>query len=305
MGETAQLTLRSPVPEDAPAISELCNAITSDLYGEDDVDAQAVRGWFSLPDVELRIAERDGEFVAYADVSSEGGERFNVDLRVPLGGDGLAADALLRDAEEWARAHAKPDAVIRAFTPERNGTAVDALTRAGYRVVRHSFTMEIELRDEFAPVEPPEGIAFRTFDPDRDERRVYDCLNDAFAENWGHRPEPIEHWRARTIAGDRFDPELWWLADDGDDLAGFSLNGWHFSGDPRCGWVATLGVRRPWRRRGLGVALLLHSFADFQRRGATRVGLGVDAENPTGAVRLYERVGMRAVRRNDTYEKTL
>jgi mycothiol synthase len=64
-----------------------------------------------------------------------------------------------------------------------------------------------------------------------------------------------------------------------------------------------LGVRRRWRRRGLGLALLLQSFTDFRRRGATRVGLGVDAESPTGAVSLYEQAGMQVVRRNDAYEK--
>ena len=71
------------------------------------------------------------------------------------------------------------------------------------------------------------------------------------------------------------------------------------------GWVGILGVRLSWRRRGLATALLQHSFRDFRARGATRVGLGVDAENTTGAVRLYERVGMQVVRRDDTYEKTL
>ena len=89
------------------------------------------------------------------------------------------------------------------------------------------------------------------------------------------------------------------------ELAAFSANNWHASGDPRFGWIGVLGVRPRWRRRGLATALLHQSFRDFRRRGATRVGLGVDAENMTGAVRLYERVGMHVVRRNDTYEKRL
>jgi ribosomal protein S18 acetylase RimI-like enzyme len=64
-------------------------------------------------------------------------------------------------------------------------------------------------------------------------------------------------------------------------------------------------VRPPWRRRGLGRALLLSSFEEFRRRGSSRVGLGVDTENATGAVRMYEEAGMRAVRRNDSYELKL
>ena len=71
------------------------------------------------------------------------------------------------------------------------------------------------------------------------------------------------------------------------------------------GWVSVLGVRPRWRRRGLASALLLHAFGEFHRRGRKRVGLGVDAENTTGAVALYERVGMRPVRRFDTWERPL
>jgi ribosomal protein S18 acetylase RimI-like enzyme len=128
---------------------------------------------------------------------------------------------------------------------------------------------------------------------------------DSFADHWDFRPQSFAQWRGFTVDREDFDPSLWWLVEDRGELAALSLNRWHFSGDPRFGWVEVLGVRPPWRRRGLGAALLRHSFQDFRARGATRVGLGVDAENTTGAVRLYERVGMRVVRRNDIYEKTL
>ena len=72
-------------------------------------------------------------------------------------------------------------------------------------------------------------------------------------------------------------------------------------GEPGLGWVGILGVRSPWRRRGLGDALLRASFAALYERGLRRVGLGVDTENVTGALRLYERAGMRAVRRTDSW----
>ena len=134
---------------------------------------------------------------------------------------------------------------------------------------------------------------------------MYECAQESFADHWDFRRIPFDVWRSFMAADSRFDPELWWLAEDGDELAGVCLNFWHFSGDPTFGWIGTLGVRRPWRRRGLGLALLRHSFVDFKRRGATRVGLGVDAENTTGAVRLYERAGMRPVRRNDAYDRAL
>jgi len=128
---------------------------------------------------------------------------------------------------------------------------------------------------------------------------------DSFADHWDFRRMPYEVWRSYSTDAHRYDPSLWWLVEDGGELAAISLNSWHFSGDPRFGWVHVLGVRPRWRKRGLGTALLRHSFRDFRDRGATRVGLGVDGENTTGAVRLYKQVGMREVRRNETFEKTL
>jgi ribosomal protein S18 acetylase RimI-like enzyme len=64
-------------------------------------------------------------------------------------------------------------------------------------------------------------------------------------------------------------------------------------------------VRRPWRQRGLGLALLLHSFNNFYQRGDRAVGLGVDAQSLTGATRLYEKAGMRVTRQHDLYEKII
>jgi mycothiol synthase len=71
------------------------------------------------------------------------------------------------------------------------------------------------------------------------------------------------------------------------------------------GWIHTLGVLRPWRRHGLGQALLYHAFAEFYRRGINNVYLGVDAQSLTGATRLYERAGMHVVRLFKAYEKEL
>src|SRR5216683_6438886 len=98
-----------------------------------------------------------------------------------------------------------------------------------------------------------------------------------------------------------FDPSLWFLALDGNEIAGASL----CTNQGDYGWVDTLAVRRPWRRKGLGMALLLHSFAEFYRRSKNKIGLGVDSQNLTGATRLYERAGMHVARIHITYEKEL
>jgi GNAT superfamily N-acetyltransferase len=88
----------------------------------------------------------------------------------------------------------------------------------------------------------------------------------------------------------------------GDEIAGV------LRGEPNrfgTGWVGALGVREGWRKRGIGLALLRHAFAEFHRRGETRIALGVDAQNPTGATRLYERAGMRVAYEAIAFEKEL
>jgi ribosomal protein S18 acetylase RimI-like enzyme len=124
---------------------------------------------------------------------------------------------------------------------------------------------------------------------------------EAFADEPDFEREAFEHWHERRVADPDLDPGLWLLACQDDDIAGFSLASLSSEG----GFVDALGVRSPWRRRGLGLALLTRSFAGVYDRGARRVGLGVAADNPTGAVQLYERAGMRVAFRVDRYEKAL
>jgi len=301
------IEVRAATQEDAAGIAELCNVLSRTLYDTGDVDAVEVREWFDRPELELFAVDQGGHIVGYADVScDEDGTRFPIDIRAApsVRGSG-ATDALLNAAEESARRRAKPGAVLRGYAPERDEELQETYRNRRFALIRHSFFMEVDLPE--TPEEPvwPEGIAVREYDPGRDEQAAYECSQESFADHWDFHPLPIERWRAYNVESARFEPELWWLAEDGGQLAAVCLNAWHWSGDPAFGWIGTLGVRCPWRKRGLGRALLLHSFADFKRRGATRVGLGVDAENTTGAVRLYESVGMRQVQRNDTYEKPL
>jgi ribosomal protein S18 acetylase RimI-like enzyme len=104
---------------------------------------------------------------------------------------------------------------------------------------------------------------------------------------------------------EEFDPTLLFLAMDGDEIAGVNICRPHAYNDREVGWVGTLGVRRPWRKQGIGLALLRHSFNEFYRRGYRKVGLGVDAQNLTGALHLYETAGMHVHRAFDQYEKEL
>jgi mycothiol synthase len=290
------VALRTPTVDDVPAITAFLDEHGRAAIGESEIGEAEVRHWLTIPTLWFQVAERDGRLVGYLDLGTEDDEHFVADARA-LERD--AADALIGAAE--ARAGSGR---IHGVVQGDDDLMRSAFEDGGYRLVRHSFQMRIDFDEELPEPEWPDGLTVRNFRPG-DEERVYAASQEAFADHWDFHPQSFEQWRAFTLDRHDFDPALWWLAEDGDELAGISLNSWHFSGDPQFGWVHILGVRRPWRRRGLASALLLQSFRDFRERGATRAGLGVDAENTTGAVRIYERAGMRPVRRNDLYEKTL
>jgi mycothiol synthase len=288
--------LRTPTADDATVIAAFLDEHGRSAIGESEIGEAEVRHWLTMPELWFQVAEREGRIVGYLDLVSAGDGYFAADVRAL---DREAADTLVAAAEARAgrgRIHGVAqgdDDLMRTVYEE-----------AGYEPVRHSFEMRIELDGDVPEPEWPEGLAVRNFRP-RDEERVHAAQQEAFADGWEFHPQTFEQWRAYTLDRHDFEPGLWWLVEDGDELAGFSLNCWHLSGDPRFGWVHQLGVRRPWRRRGLASSLLRQSFRDFRERGATRVGLGVDGESPTGAVGVYERAGMQIVRRNDTYEKRL
>jgi mycothiol synthase len=161
--------------------------------------------------------------------------------------------------------------------------------------------MLVEHQAEPAEPEWPEGFRVTTFESG-DERAFHAALNEAFAEEWNFVPQSFEVWAERRINVPDFDPTTWFIVREGDEIAGV------LRGDPERGgaaWVGALGVRPRWRKRGLGLALLRHAFAEFYRRGQPRVGLGVDAQNPSGATRLYERAGMHITYEAVAFKKEL
>jgi mycothiol synthase len=255
-----------------------------------------VRHWFGIPDIWIRVVERDGRLVGYVDSVKRRGGATELDIRTV---ERDVAKALLAEAE--AGAGSGP---IRVVVQGDDEVLREAVEGEGFQAIRHSYQMRIALTDDVPAPQWPDGIVVRSMRGD-DEERVYEANTEAFADDFYFVQQPFEEWHADAFGRENFDPTLVWLAEDDGELAGFSVNSWHASGDPEFGWIGSLGVRPRWRRRGLATALLRHSFRDFRSRGATRVGLGVDAQNTTGAVKLYERVGMQVARRNDTYEKRL
>jgi mycothiol synthase len=296
--------LRAPTADDAAPIADFLNEHALAVHGESDIDVDEVRHWFMFDNLWLRVAERAGRIVGYVDAAADGGEpaRWDIDARA-LEAD--VATGLVAAAEEHALASAAERPLkLRGFVAASHDVDCAAFAARGFAPIRSSFQMRIDLDGAPPPPEWPGGVSGRAM-REGEEQRLYEAHQESFEDHWGYRRTPKEEWRRFLRDAPRFDPTLWFVAEDGDEVAGVALCAWHHSGDPRFGWINVLGVRRPWRKRGLGLALLLHAFAEFERRGASRVGLGVDAENTTGAVRLYERAGMSVARRSDTYEKIL
>jgi mycothiol synthase len=186
---------------------------------------------------------------------------------------------------------------IHQFALGPDSAAASLLTSHGYRDVRHFYDMAIEL--DAAPEVPDAGVeVFR----EDDARAFHDALDEAFQDHWEHHGRGFDEWWNRHRANPNFDPSLWFLVRDGDEVVAVCRNEANRNGG---GYVGAIGVRRPWRGKGYAKALLLYTFREFFQRGTTRVTLGVDAESPTGATHLYERVGMHVEAENVVFEKTV
>jgi ribosomal protein S18 acetylase RimI-like enzyme len=197
----------------------------------------------------------------------------------------------------------------RVGTYRQADRAKELFLNLGYQHIRSSYQMRINM--DTPPAEPQwaPGITLRTYNPETDLEAVYRAVDESFRDHFGHVDAPYEEGLKRfqhfMTGYDGFDPTLWFLAMDGNEIAGISLCRDRAFDNPEVGWVSTLGVRRPWRKRGIGLALLRHSFCELYRRGKRMAGLGVDAQNLTGALRLYENAGMHAHQAFDQFEKEI
>lgn len=304
---------------DAQAVLDLCTTAALAEYGTSDLTYQMAResyntaGFHAATDARI-VVDANGAtagLVEYYDTAEGHVAPFvYVRVRPDLLETGIG-EALLRWAEVRGVAtlpFVEPGLrmALHASAAGVNTAMQGVFERSGWETERVFWTMEIELGDEPpASATLPDGITLRTTVEGVDEPSVYAAEVETFADHFGYLPRSYETWLQWQTAMYSYDPSLWFLAVDGDEIAGFSLCLREAPGRPDVGWVSVLGVRRPWRGRGLGQALLQHSFRELHHRGQRRVGLGVDSQNLTGATRLYERVGMRVVRDGRSYERVL
>ena len=290
-------TTREPAREDAEAVTALISACQIADTGASDMSVEEMLDdWHTLDLAEeaVIVTAPDGQIAAYADVFNRSFVIVSVYGYVHPDYRGVGIGSyLVAWGERWTRdrmpqAQENARVVVQHYINSANEGARRLLEGSGYTPVRGIYVMEAEL-DEASPLPHwPADISLRTFVPGKDERVVYEAVEDAFKDLWGRPRNPFERF-VRETEKESFDPSLWFLAVEGGEIAGITLCK-TLAGE---GWVDVVGVRRPWRNRGLGLALLRHAFTEYHRRGTHRVSLSVDAESVTGAPRLYGRAGMR------------
>jgi mycothiol synthase len=304
--------------DDLPGVVELFRLADLEDLGEPDMNETAMRQEWEDPALDLAgdtwllfeapEAHREVIPVAYATLLGRDMHRQLQTWGVvrPDHRDRGLGSCLLDLVEARAGEHVPlaPDddgVVLRSDVVGPDQPAHRLLEARGFRLVRHFWRMDVKLSDDIpGPTEIP-GVRFRTFVQGRDERAIHAAHQEAFAENWGFVVLRFEEWSQERLGASAFNPDLWFVAEDGDEVAGFLMA----VDEEGKIWIATLGVRAKWRRRGIGEALIRHAFREFSRRGYADVGLGVDSANETGATHLYERVGMHVTRQYDAYEKWL
>jgi mycothiol synthase len=289
--------MRAPAHEDAEAVAALISACQIADTGASDVSLdELLDDWHTidLDDEAVIVTAPDGHIAGYADVLNRSFVMVSVYGYVhPDYRDQGVGSFLVAWGERWTRdrmQHAPENArvVVQHYINTANEAACRLLESSGYAPVRGVYVMETAFDAAPPPPRWPVDISVRTFVPHQDERIVYEAVEDAFRDLWGRPRNPFERFLQETEK-ESFDPSLWFLAVDGDEIAGVTLCK-TLAGE---GWVTVVGVRRPWRNRGLGLALLRHAFTEFYRHGIHKVSLSVDAESITGAPRLYGRAGMR------------
>jgi len=290
-------TTRAPTREDAEAVATLISACQIADTGETDMSVEELLDdWhpLDLDEEAVVVITPDRTIAAYADVLNRSFVTVSVYGYVHPDHRGVGIGAyLVAWGEHWTRdrmsqAPENARVVAQNYINSANADGRRLLEASGYIPVRGIYVMETRL--DGAPPQPrwPEGISVRTFVSDQDERAVFEAVEDAFRDTWGRPRSTFDRFVRMTVT-ESFDPSLWFLALEGDEIAGVTLCK-TLAGE---GWVDVVGVRRPWRNRGLGLPLLRHSLGEYQRRATRKVSLSVDAESITGAPRRYGRAGMR------------
>jgi len=249
------------------------------------------------------VVSSDGRIAAYADLQRRGPVQFDVAFYTASGHPQTEIGTHLLEQAQ-GRAVAVTDKRVRLIgrVGGDNESATQSFEQAGFIPGLTFLLMEIGM--DSPPVAPdwPAGIHVRPFARGKDEQAAYQVDEEVSLDKGYHTPMTFEEWSRRmSLNRLAFDPSLWLLACDGDQVIGVALN--ILSRETGIGWVDHLGVLREWRGQGVGTALLQHTFGLFYGRGIHKVKLSVDSGSLTNAPRLYEHAGMRTTQKYHIFSK--
>jgi mycothiol synthase len=288
---------RPATTADVSAIQRLVTACERELQGRSETDLDAVAAVLARPGLDpvsdtLLVHDSAGDLIAWAWVN----RRSEVDVHPDHRGRRLGSSLL---AWVEARARQSDSQRIVQTVPDRDRAATALLRSHGYEPMVTAWMLEIAMPTEPAVPEPPAGITVRSFQPG-DEPAVYQLTEDAFDE-WQERRKSYQEWAVLTVERATFAPALSCVAFDGDQLVGAVLSLDLPYADE--GYVERVAVRRDHRNQGIARVLLRHAFRGFYQQGRRTCTLWTHSD--TGALSLYERVGMTVRQSSTVYRKVL
>lgn len=296
------LTFRRATDDDLSRAAAVFAAEEQAVRGRVTMGVDELRDWWRMFDLDSGswlVEDEEERPVAFSSLMQRGDEFetwTSVDPR--FAGRGVSTE-LLRRAEEAARDRGAKR--LKAGMLAGNEAARSLLESLGFHEVRRFYRMQIDFDREPPAPAVVDGIALVPFER-RHARAYHAALDEGFEDEWGFVPMPFEEWERLRLDAPESDTSAWFVAWDGGEIAGvIRCDASKFGG----GFVGALAVRKPWRGRGIGMALLRRAFVEFHERGAPHVSLGVDAQNATGATRLYERAGMRVMTEDVVFAKDL
>ena len=305
---------RAPRMEELEAVVAMIAVCDIADTGEQDYSKEELRDdWqrehFNLAANARIVLNPQGDVVGYIDVCYFRGGMF-----INPNGNTLPvyrSSGIEQYLYQWAEYHAREFALAekasggleieRMWTLSTSEHVNALLEKQGFGVVRREVEMEIEMEQEPAAPQWPNGINVRTLVVVNDAQNIHRIIQDSFSVLTGHCYQPFEQWEADAIHRNDFDPTLVFVAEAAGEIVGVAMGYNSESG----GWIRQVAVERQWRGRGIALQLIRTVLGEFYRRGTRKVGLSVDPQNVTGALRVYERAGMHVRRQYYTYDRKL
>lgn len=301
------VTITHPHKEDAQEISNMIVLCDIDDFGVPDITLDDLLSMWSTIPIETNAwvaRSSDQKIIGYAFLDQRGANRMDtcVFVHPEYKNQGLGTK-LLAKVEERATYLAEVSEVnqqLMNHIPLTNQAARNLVESKGFTFSRLYKRMQIQLAEEPKLSVLPEGMTIRTFTPDQDEETLYNLYNETFRDTWGYSHKNMEEW-IQQQKGEQYDPALWYIVSDNEQPAAFLMGRMQEDGL----FVDWLGVKRPWRKQGIGYALLQYAFHTAYQRGQHTILLNVDSNSLTNAHYLYERAGMKPTFQTALYRKEL